>query len=71
MMDLVKKSLKSHKKVLSTKQKGWFEEDEPVDSPVAFDDETNEAALKVALHVLRTMNEDEYADALQQSKRLV
>ncbi|TMS01294.1 NLR family CARD domain-containing protein 3 [Larimichthys crocea] len=67
MMDLVKKSLKSHKKVLSTKQKGWFEEDEPVDSPVGFDDETNEAALKVALHVLRTMNEDEYADALQQS----
>ncbi|XP_041798390.1 NACHT, LRR and PYD domains-containing protein 5-like isoform X3 [Chelmon rostratus] len=70
-MAFVKQALTTHKKVLSTKHKGLFEEDEqedtPDDQPVDFDDETNEAALKIALHILRTMNEDEHAHTLEQS----
>lgn len=73
-MAFVKQALTTHKKVLSTKHKGLFEEDEqedtPDDQPVDFDDETNEAALKIALHILRTMNEDEHAHTLEQSKTL-
>ncbi|XP_067456452.1 NLR family CARD domain-containing protein 3-like isoform X5 [Thunnus thynnus] len=68
---IVKRAVKQHKKILSTKHEGLFEEDEqedePPDSPVEFDDETREAALKIALHVLRKMNEDEHAHTLEQS----
>ncbi|XP_042279039.1 NACHT, LRR and PYD domains-containing protein 12-like isoform X1 [Thunnus maccoyii] len=68
---IVKQAVKQHKKVLSTKHEGLFkedeQEDEPPDSPVEFDDETSEAALKIALHVLRKMNEEEHAHTLEQS----
>ncbi|XP_044214905.1 NACHT, LRR and PYD domains-containing protein 3-like isoform X2 [Thunnus albacares] len=68
---IVKQAVKQHKKVLSTKHEGLFEEDEQVDelpdSPFEFDDETSEAALKIALRVLRKMNEEEHAHTLEQS----
>ncbi|XP_044062900.1 NACHT, LRR and PYD domains-containing protein 3-like isoform X2 [Siniperca chuatsi] len=70
-MAFVKQALRTHQKVLSAKHKGLFEEDEQEDvidgQPVEFDDETSEAALKIALHILRTMNEDEHAHILEQS----
>ncbi|XP_062278008.1 NACHT, LRR and PYD domains-containing protein 3-like isoform X4 [Scomber scombrus] len=65
----LKKAVKANKKVLSTKPEGLFEEDEQedelTDPPV--DAETREAALKIALHVLRDMKEDEHAHTLEQS----
>ncbi|XP_030604795.1 NACHT, LRR and PYD domains-containing protein 3-like isoform X2 [Archocentrus centrarchus] len=69
-MDFVKKALKIHKTVLSAKHKGLFEEDKQedvVDGALKSDDETNEAALKIALHILRTMNQDEDANTLEQN----
>ncbi|KAM9353379.1 uncharacterized protein ABDE67_005752 [Symphorus nematophorus] len=64
-------ALRSHKKVLSAKQEGLFEEDNQEDAlddqPVECDKETNEAALKIALHILRTMKEDGHALTLEQS----
>ena len=73
-MAFVRQALRSHTKVLSAKHEGLFEEDNQEDTlddqPVQFDEETNEAALKIALHILRTMNEDEHARTLEQSKRL-
>ena len=72
-MALVKKALRSHTKVLSAKHKEMFEEDEQEavldDQPMEIDEETNEAALKFALHILRSMNEDEHAHTLERSKR--
>ena len=65
-MALVKKSLRSHTKVLSAKHKELFEED---DQQMEIDEETKEAALKFALHILRSMNEDEHAHTLERSKR--
>ena len=71
---IVKQAVKQHKKVLSTKHEGLFKEDEQEDELpdplVESDDETREAALKIALHVLRKMNEDEHAHTLEKSKRL-
>lgn len=73
-INLLKQALKTHKKVLSAKHKGLFEEDEQDvildDQQVESDGETSEAALKIALHILRTMNEDEHVRTLEQSKRL-
>ncbi len=73
-MAFVKNALKTHKKVLSAQHKGLFEEAEQDfvlhDQQVEFDDEINEAALKIALHILRTMKEDEHAHTLEQSKRV-
>ncbi|XP_067456456.1 NLR family CARD domain-containing protein 3-like isoform X7 [Thunnus thynnus] len=70
-MAFLKQAVKAHKKVLSTKHEGLFEEDEQEeelpDPLVESDDETNEAALKIALHVLRKMNEEEHAHTLEQS----
>ncbi|CAK6981162.1 Hypothetical predicted protein [Scomber scombrus] len=70
-MAFLKQAVKVHKKVLSTKHEGLFEEDEQedelTDPPVESDNETSEAALKIALHVLRTMKEDEHAHTLEQS----
>ena len=72
-MALVKKAVRSHMNVLSAKHKEMFEEDKQEDvlddQLMAFDEETNEAALKFALHILRSMNEDEPAHTLEQSKR--
>ncbi|XP_067456455.1 NLR family CARD domain-containing protein 3-like isoform X6 [Thunnus thynnus] len=69
-MAFLKQAVKAHKKVLSTKHEGLFKEDEQEDElpdpQVEFDDETNEAALKIALHVLRKMNEEEHAHTLEQ-----
>ncbi|XP_070768781.1 NACHT, LRR and PYD domains-containing protein 3-like [Enoplosus armatus] len=66
VMAFVKQALRTHKKVL-----GLSEEDEHEDvingQPVEFDDEADEAVLKIALHILRTMNKDEHADTLEQS----
>ncbi|XP_067456467.1 NLR family CARD domain-containing protein 3-like isoform X16 [Thunnus thynnus] len=67
----LKQAVKQHKKVLSTKHKGLFKEDEQEDKLpdplVDFDDETSEAALKIALHVFRKMNEEEHAHTLEKS----
>lgn len=72
-MAFVKQFLKTRKKVLSETHKGLLNEDEKEDAlydqPVEFDDETSEAALKIALHILRTMNEDGHARTLEQSKK--
>lgn len=72
-MAFVKTTLRTHKKVLSEKHKGLFEEEEQEDvlddQPVECDVETSEAALKIALHILRAMHEDEHAHTLEQSKR--
>ena len=74
VMAFVKQALVTHKKVLSENHKELFEEDEQEDvldvQPVEFDDETSEAALKIALHILRAMKADEHANTLEQSKRL-
>uniref|UniRef100_A0A671VPG5 B30.2/SPRY domain-containing protein n=1 Tax=Sparus aurata TaxID=8175 RepID=A0A671VPG5_SPAAU len=68
---LVKNALRSHTKVLSAKHKEMFEEDKQEDvlddQPMEIDEETNEAALKFALHILRSMNEDEHAHTLERS----
>ncbi|KAM7421631.1 hypothetical protein PAMA_015672 [Pampus argenteus] len=68
---LVKLALQKHKKVLSAKHRGLFEEDEQEDEipemPVESEDETSEPALKIALHVLRNMNEEDHAQTLEQS----
>ncbi|XP_044214902.1 NLR family CARD domain-containing protein 3-like isoform X2 [Thunnus albacares] len=70
-MACLKQALRAHKSVLSAKHKGLSEEDkqedEHPDPPVEVDDDTSEAALKIALHVLRKMNKDEHAHALEQS----
>lgn len=52
-----------HEKVLSTPQQGLSDEDVHKTR-----NEANEAALKIALYVLRTMNEEERARTLEQSK---
>uniref|UniRef100_UPI0037E9AB96 NLR family CARD domain-containing protein 3-like isoform X1 n=2 Tax=Semicossyphus pulcher TaxID=241346 RepID=UPI0037E9AB96 len=68
-MAFVKQALRTHTKVLSAK--GLLKEDEQEDAPgdqvIKTDDETNEAALKIALHILRTMKENEHAHILEQS----
>ncbi|XP_073340920.1 uncharacterized protein [Pagrus major] len=68
---LLKKALRTHKKVLSAKHKELFEEDKQVDvlddQLVETDEETKEAALKIALHILRSMKEDEHAHTLERS----
>ncbi|XP_036928904.1 NACHT, LRR and PYD domains-containing protein 3-like isoform X2 [Acanthopagrus latus] len=70
-MALVRKALRSHTKVLSAKHKEMSEEDEQEDvlddQPMETDEETKEAALKIALHILRSMNEDEHAHTLERS----
>ncbi|XP_073340925.1 NLR family CARD domain-containing protein 3-like isoform X5 [Pagrus major] len=70
-MALVKKALKTHKKVLSAKHKELLEEDKQEDvlddQLVEIDEKTKEAALKIALHILTSMNEDEHAHTLEQS----
>ncbi|XP_051261352.1 NACHT, LRR and PYD domains-containing protein 3 isoform X2 [Dicentrarchus labrax] len=63
----LRKALRTDKKVLSGKQKGLLQEDVLDGQLVESDNETNEAALKFALHILRTMNEDEQAHSLEQS----
>uniref|UniRef100_A0A4W6BSE2 B30.2/SPRY domain-containing protein n=1 Tax=Lates calcarifer TaxID=8187 RepID=A0A4W6BSE2_LATCA len=60
--DLVKQALMVHEKVLSTPQQGLSDEDVHKTR-----NEANEAALKIALYVLRTMNEEERARTLEQS----
>lgn len=69
----VKQALRTHKKVLSETHKGLLKEDEQEhasnDQPVEFDEAT-EAALKIALHILRTMNKDGHARTLEQSKKM-
>ncbi|XP_034729682.1 NACHT, LRR and PYD domains-containing protein 3-like isoform X2 [Etheostoma cragini] len=71
VMAFVKQALVTHKKVLSEKHKDLFDEDEQEyvldDQPVEFDDETSEAALKIALHILRAMKADEHVLTLKQS----
>ncbi|XP_030249310.1 NLR family CARD domain-containing protein 3-like isoform X7 [Sparus aurata] len=68
---LVRKALRSHTKVLSAKHKEMVEEDKQEDvrddQPMEIDEETNEAALRIALHILRSMNEDEHAHTLERS----
>uniref|UniRef100_A0A3Q1FJM3 NACHT, LRR and PYD domains-containing protein 3-like n=2 Tax=Acanthochromis polyacanthus TaxID=80966 RepID=A0A3Q1FJM3_9TELE len=65
------KALKTHKKVLPAKYKGLFEKDEQEDEAgeklLECDSETSEAALRVILHILETMNHDEHPRILQQS----
>ncbi|XP_035862442.1 NACHT, LRR and PYD domains-containing protein 12-like isoform X4 [Sander lucioperca] len=71
VMAFVEQALITHKKVLSENHKELFEEDEQEDvlddQPVEFDDETSEAALKIALHILRAMKADEHVHTLEQS----
>ncbi|XP_032364745.1 NACHT, LRR and PYD domains-containing protein 3 [Etheostoma spectabile] len=71
VMAFVKQALVTHKKVLSEKHKDLFDEDEQEyvldDQPVEFDDETSEAALKIALHILRAMRADDHVHTLKQS----
>ncbi|XP_067365677.1 NACHT, LRR and PYD domains-containing protein 3-like isoform X1 [Channa argus] len=70
-MAFVKQALKTHKEVLSETHKGLFDEDmqddQVPDQPAEFDDDTSEAALKIALHILRTMNKEGHARTLEQS----
>uniref|UniRef100_A0A671VJ69 NACHT domain-containing protein n=1 Tax=Sparus aurata TaxID=8175 RepID=A0A671VJ69_SPAAU len=70
-MALVKEALRAHTKVLSAKHKEMFEEDKQEDvlddQPMEIDEESKEAALKIALHILRSMNEDEHAHTLERS----
>ncbi|KAM7382848.1 hypothetical protein PAMP_002548 [Pampus punctatissimus] len=71
VLAFVKLALEKHRTVLSAKHKGRFEEDEQEDElpdlPVEYEDEASEAALKIALHVLRNMKEEEHAQTLEQS----
>ncbi|XP_071764239.2 NLR family CARD domain-containing protein 3-like [Centroberyx gerrardi] len=67
----LKQALRRYTKALTAGHKGLFEEEEEEemvdDELVDSDAEANEGALKIALHVLRTMNEDGLAYVLQQS----
>ncbi|GLD70664.1 uncharacterized protein AKAME5_002198200, partial [Lates japonicus] len=64
--DLVKQALMVHEKVLPTPQQGLSDEDEQ-ENVHKTRNEANEAALKIAVYVLRTMNEKERAHTLEQS----
>ncbi|XP_078143527.1 NACHT, LRR and PYD domains-containing protein 3-like isoform X1 [Centroberyx gerrardi] len=69
-MAFLKQALRGHKKVLTEKHKELSEEEQEEvddDEPVESDAETNEAALKIALHILKTMNKNELADTLEQN----
>ncbi|XP_026172412.1 NLR family CARD domain-containing protein 3-like isoform X2 [Mastacembelus armatus] len=66
----VKRTLRTHKKVLSAEHKGLFGEDEQEDAddePAETNTETGEAVLKIALHILRTLNEEGHAHTLEKS----
>ncbi|XP_078143534.1 NACHT, LRR and PYD domains-containing protein 3-like isoform X2 [Centroberyx gerrardi] len=67
----LKQALRRHTKALTAEHKGLFEEEEEEemvdDELVESDAEASEGALKIALHVLRTMNEDGLAYMLEQS----
>ncbi|XP_074539889.1 NLR family CARD domain-containing protein 3-like [Halichoeres trimaculatus] len=62
-MDYVKQALDEHKKILSETQ-GLLQEDK--EDAQTNDDEAKEAALKIALHILRNMEKDEQAHLLEQ-----
>ncbi|XP_023126277.1 NACHT, LRR and PYD domains-containing protein 3-like [Amphiprion ocellaris] len=65
------KALKTHQKVLSGKHKRLFEKDEQEDEAgeklLECDSETSEAALRVILYILETINHDEHPRILQRS----
>ncbi|KAM3615040.1 uncharacterized protein V6R79_022592 [Siganus canaliculatus] len=67
----VKQIVRAQRKVLSGAHEDLFEEeeqDDATDDPQSeVHNETREAALKIAIHVLRTMNEDGHARTLEQS----
>ncbi|XP_061573795.1 NLR family CARD domain-containing protein 3-like isoform X2 [Cololabis saira] len=65
-MTFMNQALRKHTKVLSAKHKELFDGDEGEEELQDCDDETSEAALKIALHVLRTMNEGEHVRTLEQ-----
>ncbi|KAM6994729.1 NLR family CARD domain-containing protein 3-like [Tautogolabrus adspersus] len=60
-MDFLKQVLRTHEELFKGKQEYKY------DQQLEIDYETKDAAMKIALHILRTMKEDEYADILEQS----
>ncbi|XP_060905473.1 NACHT, LRR and PYD domains-containing protein 3-like [Labrus mixtus] len=60
-MDFLKQALRTHEELFKEKQEDEYDQQHEID------DETKEAAMKIALHVLRTMKQDEYAHTLEQS----